>query len=335
ISDYNLISLKFQSNMENELAHHISSLIKVYRDGRVERLTGTSTVPSSLDPKTGVHSNDVVISPETGVSARVYLPNPDSVDPTRKLPLLVYFHGGGFCIGTAASPTYHNYLNALSAHGNVVVFSVDYRLAPEHPIPAAYDDSWAALKWAAAHSDGNGPEEWLSSRVDFRRVFLAGDSAGANIAHHVALRAGLEGLAGVDLRGAVLVHPYFWGKDPIGAEAAIIAAAGGRARAEMIWLLVHPSSELGTDDPYLNPDKDPNVGKMGCGRVLVCVAEKDRLKDRGWFYGEVLRKSGWEGSIEVVEAKGEDHVFHLFNPTCDNARDMMNKICNFINQDIE
>ncbi|PON71577.1 hypothetical protein TorRG33x02_253730, partial [Trema orientale] len=50
--------------MENELAHHISSLIKVYRDGRVERLTGTSTVPSSLDPKTGVHSNDVVISPE-------------------------------------------------------------------------------------------------------------------------------------------------------------------------------------------------------------------------------------------------------------------------------
>ena len=319
--------------MANELAYDISPLIKVYKDGRVERLKGTSTVPPSLDPITGVHSNDVVIYPETGVSARIYIPKTEPTDPTRKLPLLVYFHGGGFCIETAASPTYHNYLNSLSAQGNAVVLSVDYRLAPEHPLPTAYEDSWAALKWAVAYSNGNGPNDLLNSPADIQRVFLAGDSAGANIAHHVALRVGLEGLAGVEVRGIVLVHPYFWGKDRIGAEAANIAAAGGKSRAEMIWLFVHPSSEHGSDDPLINPDKDPNLGMLGCGKVLVCVAEKDRLKDRGWFYSKALKKSGWDGSIEVTEAKGEDHVFHLYNPTGDNAQEMMNKICNFINQD--
>ncbi|PON69125.1 Alpha/beta hydrolase fold [Parasponia andersonii] len=320
--------------MANELAYDLSPLIKVYKDGRIERLAGTATIPPSLDPTTGVHSNDVVISRETGVSARLYLPKPEPHDPNRKLPLLVYFHGGGFCIETAASPTYHNYLNALSARGNVVVLSVDYRLAPEHPIPAAYDDSWAALKWAASHSGGNGPNEWLNSRADFQRVFLAGDSAGANISHHVALRAGLEGLAGVDLSGIVLVHPYFWGRDPIGAKAENGAVIGDESLAGKIWRFVHPSSGSGSDDPLINPDKDPNVGKLVCGRVLVCVAEKDSLKDRGWFYGQVLKKNGWGGSIELEEAKGENHVFHLFNPTCDNAVVLMDKVCNFINQDI-
>ncbi|XP_062091492.1 probable carboxylesterase 12 [Humulus lupulus] len=323
------------ASMENEIAHDFSPLLKVYKDGRLERLTGTATVPPSLDPRTGVHSNDVAISSEAGVSARLYLPaKPDvTTDLTRRVPLLVYFHGGGFCVESAASPVYHNYLNSLSSQGSIFIVSVDYRLAPEHPLPAAYEDSWAVFKWALNHSDGNGPNEWLNSRVDFGRIFLAGDSAGANIVHHMALRAGLQGLpAGANLKGIVLVHPYFWGKEPIGAEANNGAAAGDEAHAGVLWKFVYPSSENGSDDPFINPNMDPNVGKLGCGRVLVCVAEKDGLKDRGWFYSQVLKKSGWGGSVEVIEAKGEGHVFHLFNPNSHNAGVFMTQICNFINQ---
>lgn len=179
--------------MSNEVAVDLSPLIKVYKDGRVERLRGTDTVPPSLDPDTGVQSNDVVISPETGLSARLYVPLAAKTS-NQSLPLLVYFHGGGFLIETAASPAYQNYLNALAAKANVIVLSVDYRLAPEHPVPAAYDDSWSAFKWIASP---DSEESLPSSLSDRRRVYLAGDSAGANIAHYVALKFGVEkGLGG-------------------------------------------------------------------------------------------------------------------------------------------
>ncbi|KAM1106286.1 hypothetical protein ACFX13_003224 [Malus domestica] len=202
---------------DEELAHDFSPIIKVYKDGRVERSLGTSTVPPSTHPQTGVQSKDVVISQEPPVSARLYLPT--KATATTKLSLLVYFHGGGFCIEGSSSPTYHNYLNSLVSGANVVAVSVNYRLAPEHPLPAAYDDSWAAVKWVASHFDGNGSEDWLNLHADFHRVFFAGDSAGANIAHQMGLRVGSEGMVGgAKLIGVVLIYPYFWGTEPVGAE---------------------------------------------------------------------------------------------------------------------
>jgi hypothetical protein len=92
------------SSNSTEVAHDHSPFLKIYKDGRIERIVGTEIAPPSLDPQTGVESKDVVISPETGVSARLYIPK----TTPKKLPLLVYFHGGGFCIETAFSPQYHN-----------------------------------------------------------------------------------------------------------------------------------------------------------------------------------------------------------------------------------
>ncbi|KAL6270372.1 hypothetical protein ACE6H2_027283 [Prunus campanulata] len=316
-----------------ELAYDFSPIIKVYKDGRVERLKGTDVVPPSTDPKTGVQSKDFVISQEPAVSARLYIPKFTTATtttsaPQTKLPLLIYFHGGGFCIGSSSSPTYHSYLNALVSDANVVAVSVDYRLAPEHPLPAAYDDSWAALKWVASHSDGNGSEDWLNRFADFHRVFFAGDSAGANITHNMAVKLGCEGLVGVKLIGIVLVHPYFWGTEPVGAELTTPAAA--REYMAGIWRFACTSTS-GSDDPLLNPGKDPKLKQLGCVKVLVFVAEKDVLKDRGWHYSETLKRSGWNGDVEVIEAEGEGHVFHCINPTCDNAVAMEKKIVAFLN----
>lgn len=313
--------------MSNELAHDFSPILKVYKDGRVERLRGADTVPPSLDPDTGVHSKDVVICPETGVSGRLYVPNP-TTNPPQKLPLLVYFHGGGFLIESASSPTYHNHLNALAAQANVVVLSVDYRLAPEHPLPAAYDDSWSALRWVASGDS----DEWLSSRADRRRVYLAGDSAGGNLAHYVALKFGVEGGSGfggggVELRGIVVVHPYFLGGVPIEPNADGVDLG---PFVEGLWRFAFPGT-TGTDDPRINPGKDPGLGRLGCGRVMVCVAEKDVLRGNGLHYGDVLRKSGWGGAVEVVETKGENHVFHLLNPGTENAAELINTLCRFFN----
>ncbi|CAL1389443.1 unnamed protein product [Linum trigynum] len=308
-----------------EITHDFPPFLRIYKDGVVERLMGTQTVPASLDdPKTAVQSKDVPYSHDPHLVARLYLPK--QTKPGQKLPLLIYYHGGGFVIETAFSPTYHNHLNTLVKVANVIAVSVDYRRAPEHPVPIAYEDSWAALKWAASHF-GGGPEQWLNDHADFNSVFLAGDSAGANIVHQVAIRYGRDKVEGVPrLAGLVMVHPYFAGKEPIGNEPVPVPDWG-----ERFWKLVCPSSTTGLDDPYLNPAFDPDLVRLGCSKVLVMLAEKDFLRERGKHYFELLKGSEWKGEVEMVETQGEQHVFHLWNAGCENAAVLINKICSFIN----
>uniref|UniRef100_A0A5B7BXI6 Putative carboxylesterase 12 n=1 Tax=Davidia involucrata TaxID=16924 RepID=A0A5B7BXI6_DAVIN len=303
------------SSSTDQVAYEFLPYFCAYKDGRVERFFGTDIVPSSIDSQAGVSTKDTILVPETGVSARLFMPT--TINADQKLPLLVYFHGGAFCFGSPFCPTYHNYLTSLVAEANVVAVSVDYRLAPEHPVPIAYEDSWAALKWVASHCNGQGHEAWLNDHADFRRVFVAGDSAGANIAHNMAVRAGVEDLEGVKLLGACLVHPGF---------------ASREGRVNKAWLFVCPTT-TGSDDPRINPAADPRLLSLGCTRVLVCVAEKDGLRENGWFYYETLKKSGWGGVVEIMETKGEEHVFHLFNPTCDKAVALLKRFAFFMNQD--
>ncbi|KAF9622497.1 hypothetical protein IFM89_031901 [Coptis chinensis] len=301
---------------KDEIVFEFPPFLRIYKDGRQERILNSEFIPPSTDPITGVSSKDVVIQPETGLSARLYLPK--VTDPQTKLPLLIYFHGGAFVIETAFSPTYHNYLNLLVAEANVVAVSVDYRRAPEHPLPIAYEDSWTSLQWASQTE-----EEWLKNYADFDRVFMAGDSAGANIAHNMAIRAGYSELNKFKINGIVLVHPYFAGVEPVGGE---VSTEVGRK----LWTAVCPTTS-GLDDPFVNPVNDPKFSKLGCKRVLVCVAEIDTLKHRGRYYYENLGKNGWEGVVEFMEAEGENHVFHLFSPTCEKAGDLMKRVAAFMN----
>ncbi|EEC78458.1 hypothetical protein OsI_18325 [Oryza sativa Indica Group] len=89
-------------------------------------------------------------------------------------------------IRLATSPAYHRCFNDLAIAYPAVVVSVDYRLAPEHPFPAAYEDSATALAWVLSTAD-----PWLATHGDLSRVFLANDSAGGNICHHLAMHHGL------------------------------------------------------------------------------------------------------------------------------------------------
>lgn len=163
--------------MSSKVAHDFSPYFIVYKDGHVERLRGTAITPPGHDPQTGVQSKDILISTEPLISARLYIPKTNPLFP-QKLPLLIYFHGGTFVIETAFCPSRHNHINSISAQANVMVISVDYRRAPEHPLPIAYEDSWASLKWVDSHFEGKGSEEWMNSFADLQRVFLVGDSAG-------------------------------------------------------------------------------------------------------------------------------------------------------------
>ncbi|CAM0913825.1 unnamed protein product [Alopecurus aequalis] len=312
-----------------EVEIELLPFIRVYRNGSIERLLGTDTVPASLDAKTGVASKDVTIDPATGLSVRLYLP--PAAGGAKKLPVLVYFHGGGFMVESAASPTYHRYLNALATRAGALAVSVEYRRAPEHPLPASYDDSWVTLAWAVAGCALGGTEPWLAAHGDASRVFLAGDSAGANIAHNVALRAAAEALPlppGVAITGVLLVHPYFW--DPSNAMTPELEV---RIRREWRFMCARPDAEV--DDPRLCPTcagAAPRLAKLPCRRVMVAVAGDDFLAAKGRAYYAALLASGWRGEAELVDTPAQDHVFHLMRPGTKAAAEMMDRVAAFISR---
>ncbi|KAL3722414.1 hypothetical protein ACJRO7_034741 [Eucalyptus globulus] len=283
---------------------------RVYKDGRVELLgPPVEKIPPSHDPNTGVRSKDVVISSDPPVSARIFLPRVSG--PGRKLPLLFYLHGGGFCIQSAFSLDHHNFVSTVAAEAGAVAVSVEYGLFPARPLPACYEDSWAALRWVAGHADGDGPDPWLNEHADFGRVFVGGNSAGGNISHTLAARVGSMGLpAGVRVVGVILVHPYF-----------------GTGNDEM-WLYMCPTNG-GPSDPRLKPAKE-DLARLGCEKVFVFVAEKDRLKEVGIGYCVELKKSGWRGSVALVESVGEGHCFYLLDPKSEKAGELRDKFASFI-----
>lgn len=309
---------KTDSTSNDHILHDLSPFFRVHKDGTIERLLGSPIIPPSdgdATKTTGVRSKDVFISMDPKVGARLFLPQ--SAAPNKKLPLLVYIHGGGFTVESAFSLFYTSYLNSLVANSNVIAVSIDYRLGPESQIPACYEDSWAVMKWVASHEKGEGPDPWINEHADFGRVFLAGDSAGGNIAHNMVTRVGVDGLGQcVKIAGMILAHPFF-----------------GNDKPDRIWSFICPE-DTGVNDPRLNPASKPDLlAKLGCGKVMVCIAGKDFLRERGWSYYEALQKSKWGGELDLVETEGEDHVFHLFNPTCEKAGLLMKLMASFINND--
>ncbi|MED6120083.1 hypothetical protein PIB30_017710 [Stylosanthes scabra] len=299
------------TTQDKEIAHQFP-FFRVYKDATVEiHRPPVQTIPPSDDPITGLRSKDANVSSNPHVSVRIFLPR--VTDPSRKLPVLLYIHGGGFCMDSAFSSTYHNLVAAIANEANALAVSVDYGLFPARPVPACYEDSWAALQWIASHADGNGPEPWLNHHGDLNRVFVGGDSAGGNITHTVVSRVGKTGLPGARVVGAIMVHPFFGGTED-----------------DHMWLYMCPENE-GLQDRRMKPSAE-DLKSLGCEKVLVFAAEKDHLFEVGKKYVEELKKSGWSGSAELVLNLGMNHCFHVFDPNEEKARELLQKIASFIQQ---
>jgi acetyl esterase/lipase len=206
---------------EPHVVEDCRGVLQLMSDGTVRRSAEPPALFSAVDvseDECGVEWKDVTWDPAHGLNARLYRPRHLGAANDARIPVVAYFHGGGFCIGSGRWPNFHAWCLRLCSELPAVVLSFDYRLAPEHRLPAAQEDGARAMSWLRS-ARGGGGDPWLADAADLARVFVAGDSAGGNIAHHVAAGLGRAGLGpGVRIRGALLLAPAMAGEARTRAE---------------------------------------------------------------------------------------------------------------------
>lgn len=234
-------------------------------------------------------------------------PAADGVPPLRLyrppvagvLPVLLWFHGGGYVLGTLDD--YDTLCRQLSVQAQALVVAVDYRLAPEHPAPAAFDDAWAALRWVASAA-GN---EWLGGNADVSRMAVAGDSAGAVLATSVCLQARDAGGPAICFQ-ALVYPPAAGGHD--GDFASRVTHAGGPTLTQrtMTWfgqLFYGPSGQAANERGA--PLRAASLA--GLPPALVQLAAHDPLRDEGLALARRLLAEG--NQTTLVEYHGLAHGY--------------------------
>jgi len=236
----------------------------------------TRPASTPTPPRIGDVRDLMADGPGGPIPLRVY--RPAGVAAGTALPALVYFHGGGWVIGDL--DTHDVQCRQLTAEAGVTVVAVDYRLAPEHKFPAAVDDAWAATRWVAAHGSDFG--------VDGRRIAVAGDSAGGNLAAVVSLLAREAGAPAIRLQ--VLVYPV---TDVAAETKSYHDFADGYllTRESMRWFKNHYlKSASEAEDWRVSPLRAMSLA--GLQPALVVTAGFDPLRDEGAAYAARLTDAG-------------------------------------------
>ncbi len=241
-------------------------------------------------PEVASVADHVVPGPAGDIPVRVYVPT----DEPGPRPVLVYFHGGGWVIGSVE--THDGTVRAVAEGSGVTVVSVDYRLAPEHPFPAAIDDAVAAIRWVV---DNAGDLD-----IDPARLAVGGDSAGGNLAAVAALE--LAAGDGPDVRFQLLIYPV---TDGTMAHPSIDENAEGYflTKATMAWFWQQYVRDGDRTTPRVSPNHASDEVLAGAPPALVITAEYDPLRDEGEAYAARLAAVGVD-----VTASRYDGVIHGF-----------------------
>ena len=250
---------------------------RVSRRGATKLVTGTPAAVAEV-------RNQSIPGPGGPLPIRIYLPESKQT----ALPVIIYFHGGGWVLGDLDS---HDTLcRTLAVKTDAVVVSVDYRLAPEHVFPAALDDADAALRWVAGNAS--------SFNGDASRIAVAGDSAGGNLAAALSLLA--RDQHGPHIRAQVLLYPAV-DLSNLDRQSTLDFAQGYfLTRARMAWFI-----EQYVPEP--NQRSEPLVSPLlasshtGLPPALTITAGFDPLRDEGEAYAGVLSKAGVSSQLQRYE----------------------------------
>ncbi|XP_062179598.1 gibberellin receptor GID1-like [Phragmites australis] len=297
-------------------------------------------VPPNARPVEGVSSFDHVIDPSVGLEVRIYravannpgaaegaaaftlpildfLTGTPSPDP---FPVILFFHGGSFAHSSSSTTIYDHLCRRFVKLSKGVVVSVNYRRAPEHRYPCAYDDGWTALKWAMS-------QPCLRSGEDARlRVFLSGDSSGGNIAHHVAVRAADEG---IKICGNILLNAMFGGTERTDSERRLDGKYFVTLQDRDWYWKAYLPEDADRDHPACNPF-GPNGRRLKglpFTKSLIIVSGLDLTCDRQLAYADGLQKDGLD--VKVVYREKATVGFYLLSNT-DHYHEVMEEISDFL-----
>jgi acetyl esterase len=263
-------------------------------DGRAMVEANNTMIPAGPDVET---VRDIVIPTQAGgMPARLY--SPSSSAPG----LVLYFHGGGWVVGSLDG--WDASVRNLAVASGCDVVSVDYRLAPEHVFPAAADDAYDALVWAAS---GAG----LAAG---RPVVVAGDSAGGNLAAVSALRARDNGGPPIALQ--VLIYPVVDCDLDLRSYREYDGDELILNRRDMIWFWDHYAPDPATRvNPYASPLRAASLA--GLPPAYLVTAEHDPLRDEGFAYADRLRAA--RVAVEHRHFGSQIHAFFTFTGVLDDA----------------
>ncbi len=273
-------------------------------EARAAHLAGATAGPAG--PEMG-EVTDVTLA---DVPVRIYRPRDGANGGT-----LVYFHGGGWVLGSI--DTHDRQCRNLAAGSGATVVNVGYRLAPEHPFPAALDDALAVTEHVFTHSD--------ELAVDPTRIVVGGDSAGGNLAAAVAIARRTSN--GPALRGQLLVYPAL---DATMASASFSENGAGPflSATDMAWFYdLYGNGHDATDwrlSPYHAAELD------GLPPTLVITAELDPLRDEGEAYAHRLAEAGV--STAAVRYTGVCHGFFGWSHVAEPSRQAMAQAASWLSR---
>ena len=239
---------------------------------KLSRMPGITLITGKPHPGVLASEKTATIGDGRAIGLRVYRPH-GTLDLA--LPLILNFHGGGFVSGDPYQSEW--WCSSIAHDVQAVVVSVDYRLAPENPWPAAPDDCYEATAWAVEHAADLG--------ADGSRLAVMGDSAGGNLAAVVSLMARDRG--GPDIALQLLIYPGVeFIKQFASADENEFAPVLGKADLE-VWRLY--CTEEQAEQPYAAPLRAEHDG---VAPAFVQTAQHDPLRDQGVAYVEALRAAG-------------------------------------------
>jgi acetyl esterase len=264
------------------------------------RATGDAAAATVFGPVDEVPFEDRTLPGPAGpIPVRVYRPG------DAPAPVFLYFHGGGWVLGSLN--TVHGVCARIASLSGCVVCSVDYRMAPEHRFPAAVDDAWAVTTWAAEHAEELGGQPGA--------LAVGGDSAGGNLAAVCTLRARDSG---IPLALQLLVYPVT-DADLDTSTYREFAEGYYLTRYSMRWFWDHYLPEGDRFDPDASPLRAENVS--GTAPALVITAGFDPLRDEGEAYARRLEEAGVPVTLSRYD--GMFHGFFRMPGVIDRANDAL------------
>lgn len=229
---------------------------------------------------------------------------------------------------------YYNFYKRLVRSAQAVCVSVYLRLAPEHRLPAACEDAYAAFLWLSSVARGESSEPWLKNFANFQRIFLIGDSTGGYVVHDLAGRAREMDTEPVKIVGGIAIHPGFLRAEP--SKSFVELPETPLLTRDMVDKFISIALPIGAtvDHPITCPmgPNAPPLADLKLPPRFVVVAEMDLLRDSELEYCEAMKEAGKE--VDILINNGMGHCFYFaldMDPeTALQANKLMEDIANFI-----